>query len=278
MLYVLERRGLSLKVTVSTVGRFHAFDLARQLLKRDSLARLYTGYPQWKVDSDLRQHSASFPWIVTPQMGFSRYGFKTLADSLNELACNSFDKWVSHRPLDCDVLVTQSQSGLHSLIAAKSRGIKTVCLRGSTHIVYQKSLLTDELHRHGINTIPVPSWALEKELSEYETADLIEVNSKFVYESFLENGVAKEKLFLVHQGVDLSLFRPIAKMDDTFRVLFAGTMSLRKGIQYLLEALAQLDLPNFEIMLVGSMLDEVKPIFTRYRSRFRYFRTFASRS
>lgn len=259
-----------MKVTVSTVGRFHAFDLARQLLKHDHLRCLYTGYPLRKIEPDLRPHSRSFPWLVVPQMGLARYGWTSLADRISELSCNTFDRWVAAQTLDTDVLVIQSQSGLHSLRRAQARGIKTVCLRGSTHIAYQKQVLHEEYARHGITKPQVPDWALEKELQEYETADLIEVTSTFTRDSFVEYGVTLDKLFTAPLGVDLSLFHPVPKTDTTFRVLFVGMMNLRKGVQYLLEAVANLNLPNFEVVLIGSLLDEMKPIFAKYAGHFRY--------
>ena len=56
----LERRTI-----VSVQGRFHAFDLARELDLRGRLARLFTSYPsgivpRFGVDEDL---VASLPWI-----------------------------------------------------------------------------------------------------------------------------------------------------------------------------------------------------------------------
>ena len=234
-----------MKVAVSTVGRFHAFDLARQLLKREHLRTLYTGYPQWKVDHDLRPYSRSFPWLLVPQMGLARYGLGNISDRITELTCNTFDRWVAGRGPEADILVVQSQSGLHSLRRAHANGTKTVCLRGSTHIMYQSQILQDEYARHGITRAMVPTWAIDKEMQEYEAADLIEVTSAFTYTSFVEHGIAPEKLFTAPLGVDLSLFHPVPKTDGTFRVLFVGMMSLRKGVQYLLEALANVQLPNF---------------------------------
>lgn len=38
-----------MKVTVVVGGRFHAFDLAKQLLKRNYLERLITSYPKFEV-------------------------------------------------------------------------------------------------------------------------------------------------------------------------------------------------------------------------------------
>jgi len=52
-------------------------------------------------------------------------------------------------------------------------------------------------------------------------------------------------------------------------VLFVGSASLRKGIQYLLEAIAGLRLPNFEVVLVGGIADDARVIVERHAHRVR---------
>jgi hypothetical protein len=38
-----------MKVAVSTIGKFHTFDLARELRRQDALAAIFTGYPRFKL-------------------------------------------------------------------------------------------------------------------------------------------------------------------------------------------------------------------------------------
>jgi len=258
-----------MKVTVSSLGRFHAFDLARQLQKQDCLQTLFTGYPSFKVDADIRERTQTFPWLFAPQMFLSRY-IPTYAELMNQTTTSTFDRWVSQHLADSDVFTFMSQYGLQTLLEAKQRGIKTVCMRGSAHINFQNEILKEEYNRYKIPARLPPKWAIEKEIAEYSNADLIEINSTFAYDSFIEQGISKEKLLLSPQGVNLLMFHPTTKKDKVFRVLYAGTMSLQKGIPYLLEALTDLDLPNFELVLVGSMLDELSRFFKHHEGRFRY--------
>ena len=111
---------------------------------------------------------------------------------------------------------------------------------------------------------------VERELAEYETTDLIFVPSEFAYRTFLEHGVPRHKLRKNSFGADLRVFHPIPKDDDIFRVIYVGTLSVRKGIPYLLEALCGLKLPKFELWLIGSALPEVTPFLARYEGGFRY--------
>lgn len=65
-------------------------------------------------------------------------------------------------------------------------------------------------------------------------ADCITVPSHFANRSFLSQGVAPEKISLLPYGVDLSKFGPTGvPTKGKFDILFAGVMSLRKGIHYL---------------------------------------------
>jgi len=258
-----------MKVTVSSLGRFHAFDLARQLQKRGCLDTFFTGYPHWMVDSDLREKTKTFPWLFAPQMAAARYGFP-IADRLNHPATSTFDYWVARHLPECDIFAFLSQYGLFSLRQAKKHGIKSICIRLSAHIIEQDNLLKEEYEIQGVRFEGIKSWAIDKELQEYEESDLIEVCSTFTYQTFIKHGISAEKVYVSPLAADLSIFHQMPKQDEIFRVIYVGAMSLRKGISYLLEAMIDLNLPNFELVLIGSKLDETTPIFRKYEGDFHY--------
>ncbi len=95
--------------------------------------------------------------------------------------------------------------------------------------------------------------------------------STFAYKSFIEKGVPPEKLVKIPYGVDLNLFRPFPKEDDIFRVIYVGALTLRKGVQYLLESVASLKHTKIELWLIGSLSPEVRPIMTKYNGIYQYF-------
>ena len=149
-------------------------------------------------------------------------------------------------------------------------GAKTILERGSTHIEYQRDILKEEYETYSLpgapRDLPRPK-IIEKELKEYEEADKIAVPSAFVKRTFIEKGISEEKLFVNPYGVDLSSFRQEPKTDNVFRVIFAGGMSLRKGVHYLLQGFAELNLPNSELLLLGGMNNEMKPFFKKHSVR-----------
>ena len=117
---------------------------------------------------------------------------------------------------------------------------------------------------------PVDSRIIERELEEYEGADCIIVPSSFAARTFVQQGVAQDKVKVVPLGVDLAMFRPVPKVDDVFRILYVGQMSLRKGLPYMLEAVSGLGIPDCEFWLIGSMTKEAEPFFKRYDGCFKY--------
>jgi glycosyltransferase involved in cell wall biosynthesis len=168
------------------------------------------------------------------------------------------------------VFVSLSGYGLYARRAAAAQGALTVCNRGSAHILHVDAILAEEFALQGLDYKPIDPRLVRKELAEYAEADLIAVPSSFAYRSFVEHGVSERKLATIPYGVDLSLFKPVPKQDGVFRVLYVGTLSLTKGLPYLLEAFATLELPSFEVVLIGSVTREVEILMSKYEGGFRY--------
>lgn len=86
---------------------------------------------------------------------------------------------------------------------------------------------------------------MDRLLNEISLTDYFIVPSNFVKESLLFSGVKEEQIYIVPYGVDINLFqyndRRSEFMDDKLELLFVGECSYRKGINYLLEACANLN-------------------------------------
>ena len=93
---------------------------------------------------------------------------------------------------------------------------------------------------------------IEREEEEWALADRIVCGSGFVADSIGAVGGPHEKTTTVEYPVPVA--PPIARKrthDGTLRVLFAGTLQLRKGIQYLCEATERLAGEPIEFRAVG---------------------------
>jgi alpha-maltose-1-phosphate synthase len=256
-----------MNVVLSTIGKFHTFDLARQLHKRGALKTIYSGYPLFKLKKESlpKQSVKTFPYLHAPYMRFApRY---TPARFLWEWQDRVwFDRFVAGQLPECDVFCGLSGSGLHSGRRAKSRGAKYVCDRGSAHIRVQDRILREEFELQGIPYPGVDPRIIMREEEEYEAADLITVPSAFAMNTFLEAGVPRRKMRLATYGVDLGMFHACtARQPDDFNVVFVGGLSVRKGIRYLLDAFQQLQCKNKRLTLVGTVLPEMEATINALR-------------
>ena len=256
-----------MKVNLSSVGRFHHFDLAKTLADRGCLEVFYTGYPRSRVHGVPPTRIKSFPYVVAPMMLAGRYGLPGIARALNWTAAETFDRWVASQLRPCDVLVANESNGRHSYQRARKLGAKLVCNCGQGHVEFVRETLQEEYRRWGVHFPDYDHRSLEKRLHEYDEADLITVLSNFARSTFLDRGTAKSKLAVVRPAADLSRFHPSPKRDRVFRVLFVGTLGIRKGLGYLLEALSNLRLPDFELLLIGGLSAEAKSLLARFRDR-----------
>lgn len=258
-----------MKIIVSAGGRFHAFELARQLYVRGLLHRLFTAYPKQKVYEVDHAYVRTHPLLMTAYHLLNRLPIERASRILGTLPTVEYDRWVARNLDTSDLVVSLSSYAVETFRSARRMGAVTVCDRGSSHIAYQAEVLREEYRQFGIASDPMDERLMERELIEYEETDYISVPSTFVWRTFVEKGVPESKLLKIPYGVDLSVYRPMPKRDDTFRVIFAGTASIRKGIPYLLEAIAPLHLSRFEVVLVGHVQPGLEPLLRRYRGSIR---------
>jgi glycosyltransferase involved in cell wall biosynthesis len=257
-------------VCVSSLGQFHMFELAGQVAKRKRLKRLYTATPRFLVRSIEKERVRTFPWLYTPAKLLARYGLAQAVPNLNYRAATTFDQWVARSVEPCRIFHFLSGFGTLSHLESRRRfGAVTICDRGSSHIVHQDRLLREEFTKWNLPYTPIDPRMIERELAEYDSADYVLVPSSFCERSFVDHGVPRAKLRRAAYGTDLSLFYPESKKDAKFRVIYVGALTLRKGVPYLLEAVASLQ-PHVELLLVGELSPEIRPFLSKYEGVFRY--------
>jgi glycosyltransferase involved in cell wall biosynthesis len=257
-----------MQVIQAVNGAFHHFDLARELERRGYLKRIYSGFPWRRLAREgvSRELVTPLPWLHTALFLGDRYLRipRALDRSLTYMDFVLFDRWVASRIESCDAFVALSGSGLQSGQLARERGGKYVCDRGSSHIRYQDALLTDEYRRWGLVFAGIDPRMIAREEAEYQAADAITVPSEFARRSFIEMGVAASKVVKIPYGVRLSRFQPsLQPPGDRFEVLFAGTVTLRKGFPYLIQAFQMLQHPRKRLRLAGPIDPRVKPVLDR---------------
>lgn len=263
-----------MKVIISAGGKFYSFEMAKQLLKHDYLERLITsiprsyvireGIPKEKVTSLILKELIVQAKVRLPDSIGKIYNTQYLNN-------NIFDWQASRKITKSDIVVVWSGLGLTTLKKAKKLDCKTIVEHGSSHPVYQSNLLKREYKSLGIklDSYYHPK-LIEKMKKEFEEADYISVPSTFVEKSMITYNVPKENLLRVPYGVDTKFYKPLTKRGTVFRVVYLGSLCIRKGVHLLLKAFSELKLNDAELVLGGRITDEIKPFLKKYEGTYRY--------
>lgn len=182
-------------------------------------------------------------WLRRKTRGFSETG--RMFAEINQL----FNKKVISSGLDgADIVYGCNHASLEIFHYAKQRGMRCILEQTMAPLDVYHELLFEEMDRW-------PGWQpwlevrpesrhpnSEREQLEWELADVIVGGSDFVKSTLIRQGVPQEKCEVVPYGIDIQKFETDRKerRGGKLRVLFAGEVGLRKGIPYLLQALAQL--------------------------------------
>jgi glycosyltransferase involved in cell wall biosynthesis len=118
--------------------------------------------------------------------------------------------------------------------------------------------------------VTLPRSLFRRCTQDLERADYILCSSLFVRDSMLYNGISESKLAVLPYGADISTFTPTNQPTDKPVFIAVGTLTLRKGTPYLLEAmrLVRRSYPHAELVLVGGIHDDFKRIIGRWRGEF----------
>ncbi len=177
---------------------------------------------------------------------------------LVDWVCTSLDRHVATKHLrNIEAIYAYEDGAAATFETAKQQGI--ICLyelpilfyRTSRQIQAQEAELFPDL-APALQAVKEPTQKIERKEKEIQLADRIFVPSSFVKESLLSAGVAPEKITVIPYGSPINYFQPQAKTDRTFRAIFIGRLSPRKGVHYLLQAWQELKLSEAELLFVGS--------------------------
>ncbi len=262
--FVLENQ----TITVSHSGKQHAYHLAYALLQQKRLQGFYTSSyvtPAWLQRFFLATGNTFFtrrfrsglaaPWV------HSAWGYE-----LNEFMVRKFQgksaavqNLVYRRDTRFDARMARILPGLPSaafwgfqgschasLQASRNSGKVAICELATAHVVQARKILSEEARL-------LPEWAdsidnlyfpteYEKRLEEEPfRADAVVAASRFTRQTLEDSGVDPGRIHVLPLGFEAGRI-PASESHRDFenrplRLLFAGTITQRKGIAYLLEAM-----------------------------------------
>jgi len=250
-----------IKVTIVVGGRWSAFDLAKGLHNRGALHRLITNYPRflvrrWGIPDEKIVCLTASQWVYQIVHRVSR---SRLDVRFQHIVHRLFAAAAARCLGGSQIVHAWSGFAEPSSKLCRKRNIPIVVDRMSSHMRTQCRLLDEETKRLGLRRAITHPSVVDMELREYETATKVVVPSRFVEKSFLQNGFGSEKLIYNPLGVDLSRFSPAsgdAIKDATFRIIYTGSLTYRKGIHYLLDAFRLAAISGARLTLVGGTSSE----------------------
>ncbi len=256
-----------MQIAMAVFGVYHHFELAHQLHRRGHLQKIYSTWPWARLKREGIPHSlvGTFPLIHTTDylLNRSRFYPPALSSKMNSWNTLAFDRWTSSRIAPCDAFIAISGAGLLTGHKVQSNGGKFICDRGSTHQRYQENVVADEYRRWNVPQPLSKPHIVIREEKIYSLADAITVPSTVAQRSFVAMGIPLEKVHVIPYGVRLDHFtRTEEPPQNSFEVLFAGQVSLRKGIPYLLQAFSRLNHPNKHLTIVGAIQDDMRTLLS----------------
>ena len=137
---------------------------------------------------------------------------------------------------------------------AKKRGCKNLELESPTaHISHCFEMYQRAYEKNPIEKPWLTRQLRNKMLAEYNLADTIWVNSQYSFNSFVERGFPPSKLkrrFLV-PNEDYLKIKKTSKYSDKFNIIYVGSLTITKGISFLVDTFTKIEGSNLRLRLVG---------------------------
>lgn len=242
-----------MKISVISFGKFHAFDLARELKQNGCRIKVYSSYPFFMAKKYNIEYSEFRSFFLLQVIDRITYRF---VSSFLKLVFSLFIRYLINLNQDYIILWSDTDKSLTTFLKNKSTA-KIIIERGSSHISFQKKILKEEHKKLNIK-FDFSDKIISNEISNYKLSDYISIPSRFVYNSFIDQKIKKNKLFINPYGANLSKFYPLKeKKNKRFQILTVGGSSIRKGLKYVFESHKYIE-GKFTHTHVGNIDDCIK--------------------
>jgi glycosyltransferase involved in cell wall biosynthesis len=256
------------KFVVAVPFRSVCDDQARILAKHDSLRR----YLVWNrrgtegISEDLTRKN--------PALGLAAYvGARTLppyyAEAFRFSLYPLYDRWAKSHLKPGDNIISSYAYANECFRWVRKHGGKTFLDGGNSHPDNFWEILEEEHRRWKCPYPPVPRFYIDRARRMMDDVDYVLSPSHFVTDSFLSRGFRQQQIISVVYPQDMSVFKPSGELrpkDRPFTIINTGSLSLRKGTPYLLEAfrLIRKEIPDARLLLTDAVSDSIKPVLTKY--------------
>lgn len=290
------------QIVISHSGKQHSYHVAKSLLELDFLNKFYTS--SYIKNSRLQKYflkknnqfwTRRFLTGLSGNIINSNWRFE-IPEHLGKMLkhdSNKIEELVYNRDEKFDTYISTilsktkpkyfwgfQGSCMKSLLAVKQNGGVAICELATAHITYAKKILNEEKLLHpewadSISNVDFPLHYEKRLIAEPNVADVVIAASTFTKMTLIESGVLESKIHILPLGADVEHIKYIKKKRDKkkpLKLLYAGTVTQRKGIYYLLEAMKSLHKSEVELHIIGNVFgsgvafDNYKDVYTYHGS------------
>lgn len=184
-----------------------------------------------------------------------------------------FDKNVSKRirNMNFDVFIGYETATLESFKSNKEKGKICILDLAAEHYKFQRktwNMVNMDPYQGDTHLRDKVEKIKDEELA---IADYIFTPSNYAKKTLLDVGIPEGKIFKIPYGYNTELFKPKQsyRKSGCFKILYASSITKRKGIQYLLQSFKELNLKNANLVIIGGMADG-KDILKQHEGLFEY--------
>jgi alpha-maltose-1-phosphate synthase len=251
---------MELQIVYSAPNRAHHYGYARELYEAGILKAFVCGFPRYSPRSPIPEIGTALrrvDLLQTIYVASQKFRMPwVISEELAHWSKIQLDRY-SRKPLkDANLFLFYNGSGLDSARWFRRNGGIAVVEAVNSHVLVQEQIMAEEHRSLGLSWRPFHPREVRRRVAEVEEADYVLLPSTFVARSFLAKGIPSHRLLRVPYplqtipGVVVSLPEALNN-DGVFRILYVGSISVRKGLRYLIEAFRRFEFPKKELWIVG---------------------------
>ena len=247
------------KFVVAVIGRFIIFDIANELNNQNKLTRLYSSYPKFFFKKNYiipkKKIYSFFSLELIKRINEKIFKFEFLNLYIKKLFGVISSFFILKEEFDTFIFFAGNSYYSDLLNKLRSKNILIIAIEGSTHANYRYNFLKNEYENKKQNfEMNKQKSLINDTLKEYKLSDYIVVPSEFVKKTFIDQGISEDKLICIPFGLNINQFKRKKRIDRKFKVIFVGGITIRKGIDYLINAIISLHKKiDIELWLVGTI-------------------------
>jgi glycosyltransferase involved in cell wall biosynthesis len=251
------------KVVYSAPNRAHHYGYAQELHAANMLEAFVCGFSRFSPRAPIpeigealkRVDQVQTAYIASQKLRMPRW----ISEELAHWAKIQIDRASCRNLQGADMFLFYNGCGLDSAREFRRDGGITIVEAVNSHVLAQEKLLAEEYKALNLSWHPFHRREVKRRVAEVEETDYVLLPSRFVARSFLAQGIPAERLLRVpypmHRIAGASMTAKHDKKNDdgVFRILYVGSISLRKGLRYLIEAFRRFSHPRKELWIVGPL-------------------------